>query len=73
VTDLEGLWDNLLSRDPDRIRRQWRDLSAEEQRAVLDHLARMVSEEGWLPMQRLSAQAALDALGTGKPPGDTGA
>jgi len=72
MNDLEGLWDNLLSRDPERVRRQWRDLNAEERQAVLDHLARMVSEEGWLPMQRLSAQAALDAIETHKPPGDTG-
>ena len=72
MTELEGLWDNLLSRDPERIRRQWRELSAEEQRAVLAHLERMVSEEGWLPMQRESARAALDALRAGSPPGGAG-
>jgi hypothetical protein len=72
MTELEGLWDNLLSGEPERIRGQWRELGAEEQRAVLAHLERMISEEGWLPMQRQSARAALDALRAGNSPGGAG-
>ena len=62
LPDLESLWDNLLSREPERIQGQWRDLAAEEREAIFAHLKRMVSEEGWAPAQRQSAQAALDAL-----------
>ncbi len=60
--DLEALWDALLSREPERIRLAYRDLETGEQKAVLTHLERMTTEPGWHPEQRLSAQAALDAL-----------
>lgn len=68
MTGLDSLWDDLLSRDPKRVRSQWRDLSEEERRAVCAHLQRMVREEGWHPAQRESAQAALDALPECGPP-----
>ncbi len=61
---LEVLWDNLLSRQPELIREAFTKLEPADQGAVLNHLQSMVSEPGWLPEQRLSAQAAIDVLDT---------
>jgi hypothetical protein len=60
---LETLWDNLLSRDPERIRDAFKALTRGEKRAVLAHLKRMSSESDWHIEQRESARAALRALG----------
>jgi hypothetical protein len=56
------LWDALLSRQPGRIVSAYRSLAAAEQAPVFDHLKRMVSEPGWLLVQRDSARLALDVL-----------
>lgn len=61
--ELEDLWDALLSRQADQVRAAFRTLNAEQQRAVRLHLQRMTTEPGWHPEQRISAQAALEALG----------
>ncbi|HVN54065.1 MAG TPA: hypothetical protein VMT46_07015 [Anaerolineaceae bacterium] len=60
--DPESFWDNLLSRDRARIEAAFQKLDPESQKAVLAHLKRMATEEGWHPLQRDSAQAALDVL-----------
>jgi hypothetical protein len=62
VIPLEELWERLLSGDASQVREAFASLSAAEQAAVLAHLERMVSEEGWQPSQRESARAALEAL-----------
>ncbi len=62
MDDLENFWSSLLSRNPVRIRQVWEDLDAEEQAAITMHLQHMATEEGWSEPQRISAQAALDAL-----------
>jgi hypothetical protein len=62
---LEAFWGQVLSRDPQQVREAFETLTEEERRALREHLARMVSEPGWQPEQRDSAQAALDALGPG--------
>ncbi len=59
---LEVLWDNLLSRQPELIREAFTTLEPADQRAVLNHLQRMISEDGWQDEQRLSAQAAINVL-----------
>jgi hypothetical protein len=59
---LEILWDNLLSREPNRIRSAYYSRSELEQSVVVEHLRKMASEEGWHPQQRISALAALKAL-----------
>ena len=59
---LEVLWDDLLSRQPGKIRAAYKLLNSSEQKAILAHLQRMVDESGWQHEQRLSAQAALTAL-----------
>ncbi|RPI82934.1 MAG: hypothetical protein EHM41_17155 [Chloroflexi bacterium] len=60
---LEELWDSLLSRESTKISKAYLGLSEQEQKAVYTHLMRMVTEEGWHPEQKISAQAAIDAIG----------
>lgn len=62
VEDLENFWENLLSREHDKILLAWAELSAEEKTAVFDHLTQMVTEDGWHEAQVISAQVALDVL-----------
>jgi hypothetical protein len=61
--DPEAIWGELLSRQPERIRAVALCLTDEEREAVIAHLRRMASEEGWAEGQRASAGAALDVLG----------
>lgn len=58
----EYLWETLLSREPDRILLAYESLQPDQKIAILEHLQKMVSESGWQPEQRNSAQAALDAI-----------
>lgn len=64
---LETLWDGILSREPEQVQAAFSTLSDEEKQAVLAHLNRMSTEEGWHPEQRLSALLALQALGNNPP------
>lgn len=59
---LEIFWDAILSRQPEQIRAAFAPLDAQDRRDLIAHLQRMVSEEGWHPEQRKSAQTALDTL-----------
>ncbi|OGO11641.1 MAG: hypothetical protein A2Y53_05345 [Chloroflexi bacterium RBG_16_47_49] len=59
---LEALWNDLLTREPERIRKAFYSLDPPSQGFVLAHLQRMLSESDWQPEQRLSARAALQAL-----------
>lgn len=65
MTDPEAFWGQILSRDAGQVRAAWETLAKDEQDTVRAHLIRMVSEDGWAEPQRISAQAALDALTTG--------
>jgi hypothetical protein len=56
---LEILWDALLSRDSALIWKAYKNLSSDEQIAVISHLRRMKREEGWHIEQQISAQIAL--------------
>ena len=58
----ESIWELLLSREPERILAAYKALPADQKKAVLAHLEKMVSEPGWQSGQRISAQAALDEL-----------
>ena len=62
MSDLDQLWDDLLSEEPARIRRIWFDLTDDEGKAVLAHLRRMRDEPDWLPEQKRAAAAALNAI-----------
>ena len=59
MSNLDDLWDDILSSDPARIRRAWENLTDEESLAVLEHLRRMKDEPDWQPAQRESAEVAL--------------
>ncbi len=59
---LAEIWDQLLSREPERILAGYGNLQPEEQVAVVAHLRRMTTEAGWHPEQARSARAALKAL-----------
>lgn len=60
---LEKFWGELLSRDPQRILATMDSLEDDKEReAIVAHLKRMATEEGWLEPQRISAKAALTVL-----------
>jgi len=63
LRSVEHIWDKLLSREPGSVREAYSTLDNEEQAAVLAHLRKMVSEPGWHPEQRKSADIALEELG----------
>ena len=58
----ENIWERLLSRESDQILAAFKSLTPDEKIAVREHLGKMVREPGWQPGQRISAQAALDAI-----------
>ncbi len=59
---LELLWDQLLSRQPESIQAAFASLDTPSRKAVLEHLQHMSADTGWQPEQRKSAQAALQVL-----------
>ena len=59
IDPLEKLWDALLSREPQQIKQAFDSLDTAGQKAVIDHLNHMMTEEGWLDEQRSSAHLAL--------------
>jgi hypothetical protein len=59
---IEIFWGQLLSRDPEQIRKAFSELDQDTQKGVLNHLNKMAVEEGWHPEQQASAKAALQAL-----------
>ncbi|MCB9437392.1 MAG: hypothetical protein H6673_10430 [Anaerolineales bacterium] len=60
---LEYFWGEILSRDTQRIQATFASIeAADERQAILAHLCKMATEAGWAEPQRVSAQAALDAL-----------
>lgn len=63
MLDLESFWADLLSGDPARVRAALDPLEREDRDAVMRHLERMATEEGWSESQRLRARAALGSIG----------
>lgn len=68
MLQIEDLWEALLSREAEQIRRAYLGLANEEQQAVVAHLRNMAEEPGWHPEQVISARAALQAIEALKPP-----
>ena len=62
IDPLEALWDEILSRQPERVRAAFTSLPQADQKNLLTHLERMATETGWHAKQRKSARAALKAL-----------
>jgi len=59
---IEEFWENMLSRDANKIKAAYSSLSKEEKLHVLSHLSIMRSESGWHNEQRISAEAALEVI-----------
>ena len=59
---LAEFWNNILSRNPQKIVEAFTPLNKHDRQVVLDHLNRMLNEVGWHSEQRDSAQAALHAM-----------
>jgi len=59
---IQEFWDDMLSSVPERIQKAYVVLDSQMQAEVIAHLHQMVSEDGWHPLQRASARAALQAL-----------
>ena len=59
---LEDLWDKILSRQHEQIRKAFMSLRSDEQQSVLTHIKHMATDPDWHPEQRLSAQVAIEAL-----------
>ncbi len=59
---LEEFWNDLLSAEPERVRRAFYNLDNDTRNYVIAHLRRMASEAGWQAAQQSSARAALIAL-----------
>ncbi|MBM3137281.1 MAG: hypothetical protein FJZ98_03720 [Chloroflexi bacterium] len=59
---IEKLWDDILSRDPLKIRAAFEHLNDQERRDVFTHLEKMSRDNGWHPEQKISADAALDVI-----------
>ena len=66
-SQIEHLWEQLLSRDGNAVLAAYSNLNPQEQSSVLAHLRRMAEEPGWHPEQRASALAALSVI-TQQPP-----
>jgi hypothetical protein len=60
--ELEVFWENLLSREAERVKEAFSLLTKIEQESVLAHLRRMSDEPGWHAEQRLSARFALEVV-----------
>jgi len=63
IGDLGAFWADILSSDPERIRRATAALDPTERTAVIAHLRSMATRQDWTPTQRANAWAALVALG----------
>lgn len=59
---LDEFWAGLLSGEAGQIRRIWNDLTDDEARAVVEHLQKMIADEGYAEEQKQAAQKALDAI-----------
>lgn len=59
---IERFWEEILSRDSQRIKLAFDDLTRGEQEQVALHLQTMSTESGWHAGQRISAEAALEVI-----------
>lgn len=59
---LETTWENILSRDEQRIKDTFTALSQIDREVVKSHLKKMTTEEGWHTEQVASARIALQTI-----------
>lgn len=60
--ELELFWDGILSEDRKQVISVFLSVPQVQQQGCLEHLNRMVNEDGWQEPQRKSARFALDVL-----------
>ena len=60
--ELELFWDGILSEDRKQVISVFLSVPRAQQQGCLEHLNRMVNEDGWQEAQRKSARFALDVL-----------
>ncbi len=60
--NLEKIWDQLLSRDPHKIKNCFAGLDKDSQQTVITHLQEMATGTGWHPEQVKSASVALESI-----------
>jgi hypothetical protein len=58
----DDTWEEILSRRPRRIQRVFAALDVATRLEVLQHLNRMVTEDGWQEVQITSAAIALKTI-----------
>lgn len=58
----ENPWEDILSRNPEKIKTAYGNLSEEEQKDVSSHLKKMSTESGWHKEQKISADTALEVI-----------
>ncbi len=59
---IDELWEHLLSEDAAKIRKAWTELKDDEASAVLAHLRRMATEDGWAEVQKQAASEAIKII-----------
>jgi hypothetical protein len=62
ATQLEKIWGDILSQQPELIQSAFDSLDLSSRKTVIAHLQRMVRDSGWQPEQQASAKAALEVL-----------
>jgi len=62
VISTESIWNKLLSRSEDSILTTYNELNNEEKRTVIDHLKKMVTEDGWHIEQMKSTRLAITVI-----------
>ena len=62
MLEIQEIWERILSRDPESVRKGFTALNRTDRRLVKTHLQKMATEIGWQPEQKISAQITLDAI-----------
>jgi len=58
----EKTWEQLLSREPEMVKKTFAALDEESQQSVITHLKEMATGAGWHPEQVKSATVALESI-----------
>jgi len=59
---LEKVWNGILSEEPEIILDTFHALDDADQKVIISHLKKMVSETGWHPAQVQSASTAMRTI-----------
>jgi hypothetical protein len=59
---IDQIWNGILSRDCRLILEAYKNVERESQETIVNHLRKMVTEEGWHLEQTKSARIALDCI-----------